>query len=155
LAAWTWAPESEAEAKTEGPQPRQEQQQQQQMVPPPPAICFEEQQHHHQAYHPVAPPWQQKQQLRFPHHGGKANQLNRFLSRRRRRLNPPQGSMAAAIRGSVRVAGFEEEAALLPKAEAPPAGETGKARIDASRTVNELGVFLRSSEETLRDAARP
>ena len=63
-------------------------------------------------------------------------------------------AMAAAIRGSVRDAGFEEEAALVPKAEAPQ-GETGKARIDASRTVNELGVFLRFSEETLRDAARP
>ena len=64
-------------------------------------------------------------------------------------------AMAAATRGAVRDAGFEDEAALLPKAEAPQAGETGKARIDASRTVNELGVFLRSSEETLRDAARP
>ena len=64
------------------------------------------------------------------------------------------GAIAAAIRGAVRDAGFEAEAALLPEAEAPPAGESGKARIDASRTVNELGVFLRPPEETLRDAAR-
>ena len=63
-------------------------------------------------------------------------------------------AMAAAIRGAVRDAGFEKEAALLPEAEAPPEGETGKAKIDVSRTVNELGVVLRSPEETLRDAAR-
>jgi nucleoside-diphosphate-sugar epimerase len=63
-------------------------------------------------------------------------------------------TMAEAIRGAVRDAGFGKEAALLPPAEASPAGETGKARIDASRTVEELGVSLRSPEETLRDAAR-
>ena len=43
---------------------------------------------------------------------------------------------------------------VQPQAEAAPEGETGKARIDASRTVEELGVSLRSPEETLRDAAR-
>ena len=63
-------------------------------------------------------------------------------------------TMAEAIRGAVRDAGCGKEAALLPPAEASPAGETGKARIDASRTVEELGVSLRSPEETLRDAAR-
>lgn len=63
-------------------------------------------------------------------------------------------AMAAAVRGAVRDAGFAKEAALLPQAEAAPEGETGKARIDATRTVDELGVSLRSPEETLRDAAR-
>ena len=63
-------------------------------------------------------------------------------------------AMAEAVRSAVRDAGFAREAALLPPAEAAPAGETGKARIDARRTVEELGVLLRSPEETLRDAAR-
>lgn len=63
-------------------------------------------------------------------------------------------AMAAAIKGAVRDAGFDEEAAALPAPEAPPVGETGKARIDSSRTIGELGVALRPPEETLRDAAR-
>ena len=62
--------------------------------------------------------------------------------------------MAAAIKEAVADAGFAEEAARLPAAEAPPKGETGRARIDASRTAKELGVSLRSPAETLRDAAR-
>ena len=63
-------------------------------------------------------------------------------------------AMAAAIKGAVRDTGFDEEAAALPAPEAPPVGETGKARIDSSRTIGELGVALRPPEETLRDAAR-
>ena len=63
-------------------------------------------------------------------------------------------AMAAAIGAAVRDCGFAKEAALLPEAEKAPEGETGKARIDSSRTVKDLGVVLRSPEETMVDAAR-